>query len=296
LNQHKEDHIFTLRKENEKLKQALVEKSKNIEYLNFELEIVKKERNENFLQIHNLAKEKPFHAIKDSMSSLQSLSTINDDVSGLPALLEKTSNEKSVLENMLFEFKIKYAEIQNKNGEYRDQNDSLRRKLDDALENLAKKEEIIRKFMMSKEKIPFIDHKNMGPSASRLDLTIALTEGAANQFPSLTKSSNLRVTRYGPQTDRSTSADKTRPIETEINEESKYMSTSPADMTFVKISNSKSNYRTNSDQKAHDLDHSFGLTPEKHLDLHSKDPKNKGSFFKKIKNLFFTEKKKQTNI
>jgi hypothetical protein len=46
------------------------------------------------------------------------------------SIIEKVNNEKFVLEGMLYEFKVKYAEIQNEIGKYRDQNTSLRRKLE----------------------------------------------------------------------------------------------------------------------------------------------------------------------
>lgn len=44
--------------------------------------------------------------------------------------MEKLNNEKYLLEGMLFETKVKYAEIQGEIGKYRDQNASLRKKLE----------------------------------------------------------------------------------------------------------------------------------------------------------------------
>ena len=53
-----------------------------------------------------------------------------DDGKSVLDKIEKVNNEKFVLEGMLYEFKLKYAEIQNEIGKYRDQNVSLRRKLE----------------------------------------------------------------------------------------------------------------------------------------------------------------------
>jgi len=218
----------------------------------------------------------------------------NDEMTNLKLLFDKTNNEKVVLEGMLFEFKVKYAEIQNKIGEYRDQNESLRRKLDDANESLSKKEEIIKKFMLSKEKIPLSENLQ---AASRLDLTLALTEGNLN-------SNRLALTRSctPKRIDRMKALN--------VHEESKVMTTSPNDMTFMKAP--KSNYNTNNDQKnmLNDLDITLGngnynsntysntvtntcTTPEKNISISvpKKTRKNSSTFLKKIKSLFFSEKK-----
>ena len=66
--------------------------------------------------------------MKESITSINSFST--NEEGGLKNILDKVNNEKIIIENMLYDFKLKYAEIQNDLGKYKDQNLSLRKKLD----------------------------------------------------------------------------------------------------------------------------------------------------------------------
>jgi len=277
----KEDIINQILKENANLKSSLTEQTRKADLVGIELDVVRRERNDNILQIHNLVKEttKPFHVIKDSISSMQSFSTMTDnDSQALKNILDKANNEKFVLEGMLYEFKIKYAEIQNEIGKYRDQNTSLRRKLEEANEGICKKDEIIQKLMLSKEKVLLLENNTIIPTASRLDITMAYTEGLNNNqlgkiMRSGTPRTDIKPFKYMDETTHGN-----------------YLTTSPSDMTFCKASTIKSNYNTVNNNKM--LDITLSATPErKVIDKPVFVKKNSSSFFKKIKNMLFSEKK-----
>ena len=203
-------------------------------------------------------------------------------------MLDKSNNEKFVLEGMLYEFKIKYAEIQNEIEKYRDQNTSLRRKIDvkillivkESNDTINKKEETIRKFVLSKEKIPLLDNKNVYiPNASRLDLTIALTDNP-----------NLNSAQINNLFTSNNSKPELKKInKSKFDVKTNYLSSSPSDMSFCNINSMKSNYNSVS---TYNSNVTLVSTPNNNLIIEAaKNHNNNGSFFKKIRNLLFADNK-----
>lgn len=126
--------------------------------------------------------------------------------------------------------------------------------------------------MLSKEKIPLIDN-SMIPNASRLDLTIALTEN-----PSL---NNFGIIKSVPNAAPSKFNLTPKSKETNTN----YLTTSPCD-PIGNLQLIKQNYNT------HNGKVTLVSTPDKNPIIQSaKDHRGSGSLMSKFKQMFSSEKK-----
>ena len=132
--------------------------------------------------------------------------------------------------------------------------------------------------MLSKEKILLLDNNH----ASRLDLTIALTENPnlnSNQLNSIIRTNLGIKSKFGFIKSLNTKED---------NQNNNYNSARENDMSFNNVQKIKANYNTCNNNKT------LVSSPGKNAIIQSvKDQKNNGSIFKKIKNMIFSERKVQ---